>query len=141
MPRRLNAALVSLTATSLAIAGCGSSDSYENKPRPPAPIVITASIQKDKVSVSPRSFGAGPVSLIIVNQTEAAQQVTFESKGGTGGFTQETGPINPRDTATLRADVPTGAAVVMVGGAGGIQAAQVQVGTRRGTAQNQLLQP
>ena len=132
---------LAIVAAGALLAGCGSSTSYQNKPRPPAPIVITASIQKDKVSVSPRRFGAGPVSLIIVNQTEAAQQVTFESKGGGGGFTQQTGPINPRDTATLRADVPSGDAVVRVGGAGGIQAAQVRVGSRRESAQNQLLQP
>jgi hypothetical protein len=124
----------------LVVAGCGSGDRYANEPRPPAPIVITASIGKDKVSVSPKRFGAGPVSLVITNQTSAAQKVTFESAGGQGGFTQATGPINPSDTATLKADVPQGAAVVKVGGPT-IQPARINVGPERPSAQNELLQP
>jgi hypothetical protein len=120
----------------LGVAGCGDSNRYANDPRPPAPIVITASISKDKVSVSPDRFGAGPVSLVITNQTEAAQQVTFQSRGGK----QQTGPINPSDTATLKADVPEGDAVVKVGGAG-ISPARIAVGPQRKSAQNELLQP
>jgi hypothetical protein len=120
----------------LGVAGCGDNDRYANDPRPPAPIVITASISQDKVSVSPDRFGAGPISLVITNQTEAAQQVTFESGGGR----QQTGPINPSDTATLKADVPQGDAVVKVGGAG-ISPARIAVGPERKSAQNELLQP
>ena len=137
----MRSGLGAMLAAAAALAGCGSDDDYANKPRPPSPIVITATILKDKVAVSPRAFGAGPVQLIVANQTEAAQRVTFESKGGSGGFTQASGPINPRDTATLRADVPSGAAVVSVGGASGIKNAEVNVGTRRPSAQDQLLQP
>jgi hypothetical protein len=127
-------------ATVLALAGCGSSGRYRNDPRPPAPIVITAAIGKDRVSVSPRRFGAGPVSLVITNQTAAAQQVTFSSSGGQAGFTQQTGPINPSDTATLKADVPQGAAVVKVTG-NAIRPARINVGPQRPSAQNDLLQP
>ena len=95
------------------------------------------------VSVSPRSFGAGPISLVVTNQTNTAQRITLESadKAGSGpGLRQETAPISPRDTATLKADVKPGRYTVHVGG-GGIAAARLQVGSQRASAQNDLLQP
>jgi hypothetical protein len=131
------AAFAALTA---AATGCGKKDDYANKPRPAALIVVTASIGKDRVSVSPRRFGAGPVDLIITNQTSSAQQVTFASSRGGATFSQQTGPINPRDTATLKADVPEGGAVVRVESET-IRPATLRVGAQRPSAQNELLQP
>lgn len=140
MLRRLRTS-AALTATALLLGACGGDDEdYANDPRPPAPIVVTASIDSERVSVSPSEFGAGPVSLIITNQTDSAQEVTFESAGSDAGFTQQTAPINPRDTATLKADVPEGGAVVKVSG-DGIRQARVTVGAARPSAQNDLLQP
>ncbi len=130
-------------AAVVVLAGCGGSSDYKNDPRPPAPIVLTASIDDQRVSVSPRSFGAGPISLVVTNQTSTAQRVTLESadKAGSGpGLKQETAPISPRDTATLKADVKPGRYTVHVGG-DGISAARLQVGAQRASAQNDLLQP
>lgn len=124
----------------LLAAGCGGDTSYSNQRRPPAPIVITASINKDQVAVSPRRFGAGPVDLVITNQTDAAQQITFETAGGDAGFTQQTGPINPKDTATLKADLEPGRVTVRVQG-DGVAAARLTVGPKRASAQDDLLQP
>ena len=127
-------------AVVLFAAGCGESESYSNDPRPPSPILLTASISKNAVSVSPTSFGAGPVSLVITNQTDAAQEITFKTAGGDAGFSQQTGPINPGDTATLKATVPKGQATVRVQ-SDGIRPADLKVGTERESAQNELLQP
>lgn len=124
----------------LAFSGCGDAETRASAERPPAPINIGAAITNDAVIISPRRFGAGPVNLIIANQTQAAQQITFASAGRGGGFIQRTGPINPSGTATLRANVPTGVAVVKVAG-NGIKAATVRVGRPRPSAQNDLLQP
>jgi len=115
-------------------------ESYSNDPRPPSAITRTASINADEVSVSPPRFGAGPISLVIANETSAAQGITFETSGGTAGFTQTTGPINPGDTATLKADVPPGRVIVKVHG-NGIDPARLTVGPRRASAQSELLQP
>lgn len=134
------AAAVACGFATLAVAGCGDSDEYENRPRPASPIVVTAYISDEGVSVSPRAFGAGPVNLVITNQSRSAQQVTFESAGSAAGFTQSTGPINPRDTATLKADIPEGEATVKVETAS-IKAAAIKVGAPRESAQNDLLQP
>ena len=142
---RRTAALAPLTVAGvLALGGCGSSSAdYKNDPRPASPIVITGYIDDQRVSVSPRSLGAGPISLIVTNQTGAAQRVTLESAGpaGTGpGLKQVTAPISPQDTATLKAEVKPGRYTVHVGG-DAIRAARLRVGRERASAQNDLLQP
>jgi hypothetical protein len=145
MQMRRTAALASLAvAAGLAVGGCGSSSAdYKNDPRPPAPIVVTGYVDDQRVSVSPRSMGAGPISLIVTNQTSTAQRVTLESANATGtgpGVKQVTAPISPRDTATLKVDVKPGSYTVHVAG-DAIRAARLQVGPERASAQNDLLQP
>jgi hypothetical protein len=145
MQMRRTAALAPLAvAGALALGGCGSSSAdYKNDPRPPGPIVITGYVDDQRVSVSPRSMGAGPISLIVTNQTGTAQRVTLESADATGsgpGLKQVTAPISPRDTATLKADVKPGRYTVHVAG-GAIRAARLEVGPERASAQNDLLQP
>jgi hypothetical protein len=130
-------------AAGVLLAACGGSANYNNDPRPPSPIVVTASVNDQRVSVSPRTFGAGPISLIVTNLTGAAQRVTLESnfRPGRGpGLRQETAPISPRDTATLSADVGPGRYLVHVRG-DAISAARLRVGASRPSAQNDLLQP
>ncbi len=131
------AALVAGVAA-IALAGCGDDEDYKNDPRPPRPIVLTASISEDGINVSPARFGAGPVSLIITNLTRAPQEVTVESEAGRPE--QSTSPINPGDAATIKADLPEGSATVRVG-AGGIKAAVVKVGPQRKSSQDELLLP
>lgn len=142
---RRTAALAPLAVTgALVLGGCGSNSAdYKNDPRPPGPIVVTGFISDQRVSVSPRIFGAGPISLIVTNQTGASQRVTLESAGaaGTGpGIKQVTAPINPQDTATLKVEVKPGSYSVHVAG-DAIRAARLRVGPERQSAQNDLLQP
>jgi hypothetical protein len=136
-----------MTATGLVLlaAGCGGGDDsdYANEPRPPAPIVVSASIGSDRVSVSPRSFGAGPITLIVTNQTGTSREVTLETDeigGSSPGIEQNSGPINPGDTASLKADLKRGTYKVAVDGRN-IEAARLNVGAERESAQNELLQP
>ena len=140
------AAVAALGVTVALVAGCGGggSSDYKNKPRPASPIVITASVSDKGVSVSPRRFGAGPVRMIVTNQTSAAQKVTLETDSGPAssapGIKQQTAPISPQDTATLQLDVKPGRYSVHVDG-GSIRAATLRVGKERASAQNDLLQP
>lgn len=125
----------------IALSGCGSEGSYKNEPRPPKTIVIAAAILPDKVSVSPAEFGAGPISLTIANQTDASQRISIVKRvNGQPQANEQTGPINPHDTATLKADVDEGEYTIQVEGQG-ISPAQVTVGAPRESAQNELLQP
>jgi len=130
----------------LALASCGSDDSERtNAERPPVPIVISASINDEAVSVSPKSFGAGPITLVISNQSTSSQQVTLETADDPGGSSPgvkaiETGPINPRETASVKGEVKPGTYALKVG-ADGVRAARIAVGKQRQSAQNELLQP
>lgn len=137
---RSTATVITLIASVL-IAGCGGGDDYANEPRPPAPINVTARIGEEDISVSPKSFGAGPIVLIISNQTDSEQELTFETDelGGSepGLAPQSTGPIRPDGTATIKVDVREGSYVL--GGEAG--EATVEVGEPRPSAQNELLQP
>jgi hypothetical protein len=123
----------------LAAVGCGSSGTYKNLPRPPAPINVSAEIGRNGVSVSPNRFGAGPIDLTITNQTGRTQRLVLVTNEG-AGLRAITAPIAPRDTADLKANLFSASYAVVVSG-GGLRAAVLHVGRKRPSAQNQLLQP
>jgi hypothetical protein len=127
----------------LLLAGCGGGSEYRNEARPATPIVVSASIGPDRVSVSPQRFGAGAVTLIVANQTPKAQELTLETDeigGENPGITQNSGPINPGDTASLKADLARGTYSVAVDDRA-IAGARLRVGRERASSQNDLLQP
>ena len=104
---------------------------------------MTAAITDSKISVSPKRFGAGPIVLIISNQSSSAQEVTFETEelgASKPGRKFSTTPINPRGTATLKVDVRQGDWTLGTKQSQ-IRAAAVSVGKLRKSAQDQLLQP
>jgi hypothetical protein len=114
---------------------------YENRPRPPAPINVAAYISGDRVSVSPTSFGAGPIVVVVTNQSSDSQEATFEGEGeGSGSVQQSTGPINPGDTGELKVFVDPGSYTLRTS-EGGVAPATVTVGAQRESAQNKVLQP
>jgi hypothetical protein len=145
-PRQAAAAACALSVVAAGLTACGSDNhKYANAERPPSAIVVSASIDDKGVEVSPKRFGAGPITLVISNQSTASQQVTLETEdqpGGSGPGEKaiETGPINPRETASVKGDVKQGTYTLHVG-ADGIHAAKVVVGKQRASAQNDLLGP
>jgi hypothetical protein len=138
MSNRRAPALVAMAVAGL-LAGCGSSKSYPNLPRPPALLNVSAAINSDRVVVSPRALGAGPVQLTFANLTAVAQQVTVASDQP-GVLQEQTGPINPGNTAALKANLEPGSYSVTVAGST-ILPAKIAVGPRRESSQNQLQQP
>lgn len=142
--KRLRSAATAAVACVVALAGAGcGEDDFANQPRPPSPIVVSATISDGRVSVSPATFGAGPVTLIVTNQTEATQQITLDAQDSVNASNeveQQTGPINPRDTASVKVDLAQGAYSLSVGSES-IEPARVQVGAKRESAQDKLLQP
>ena len=144
-PRQAAVAACAITAA-FVLASCGDEHkASDNTERPPTPIVVSASIDDKGVAVSPRKFGAGPITLIISNQSSASQRVTLETNdepgdSGPGQKAIETGPINPRETASVKGQVAEGTYALRVGG-DGVKAATITVGRERPSAQNELLQP
>ena len=147
MRRTPRAAVASACAlAALAAAGCGSSGhgSYKNTAEPPVPVIVSASIDDQTVQISPRHLGAGPITLVITNQSSTSQQVTLETAdtpgSGPGEKAVQTGPISPRETASIQAVVRRGTYDLHVRG-NDVHAARLVVGKPRPSAQNDLLTP
>jgi hypothetical protein len=122
------------------IAGCGDDNTYTNRLRPPEQLVVSAYIAPSGVSISPNGFGAGPITIVITNQTERPQQFTVETAGPKAGIKQTTGPINPTDTADMKITVLKGRYRVAASGKG-IKPTALVVGSHRPSSQNDLGQP
>ena len=119
------AALVAVTS----MAGCGGGEDFANKPRPAVTLQLSGVITADKMVVQPSKIEAGPIVLLISNQTDASHSVTLE---GEGVDPEEVGPINPLDTATIQKDLPEGDyELSIVPNEDGIKAAELEVAGQR----------
>jgi hypothetical protein len=134
------------TACALALAGlvglpaCGEEDDHANRERPAPSVNVTAAIIGGRINVSPDSFGAGPIRLVVTNQTESPQEVTFETGGDDPGITQSSGPIIPSGVTTMEVQADEGEYSITAED-GAIRPASVKVGAPRASAQDLLLQP
>ena len=138
MGNRKALALAATGAVTL-LAGCGSGAHYANAPRPAELLNLTAAIANGKVVVSPIRFGAGPISFTVANETRSSQQMTIASSDGSNTLLQ-TGPINPGNTASVKANIVPGTYSVSTQDST-IQAATILVGPQRPSTQNTLLEP
>lgn len=133
-----------LALAALVISGCGSSSSYRNDPRPPAPINVSVSITERGVRVSPARVGGGPAVLLIANEDVRSHDLVLTplSAGASGCVPAgvSSGIINPQGTARVPVALVEGTCAVGVRD-GGTRATRLTVGRRRPSAQNQLLQP
>lgn len=131
-------------AGGLFLSACGEQEKdYANNPRPPTPINVSAYISPERVSVSPSSIGAGPIVVVVTNQSRTSQQATFEDEGASSPDShvqQTTGPINPGDTGELKVLVRRGTYTLRTS-SDSIAPATVVVGEERESAQNKVLQP
>ena len=133
----------------LAIAGlvwlpaCGGQEDHVNRERPAASVNVTAAIIDGRILVSPRRIGAGPLRLIVTNQTRTAQAVTLatdEVGGDNAGQTATAARIDPSATGTLELDARPGEYAVSTAD-DAIERATVRIGAPRPSAQNELAQP
>jgi hypothetical protein len=128
-------------AVGLVLSSCGSEEPRKRGDRPPTPIVVNAAILDERLAVSPAEFGAGPIRLVVTNQTRASKELRLETAGPESGLRQRTGPINPSDTASLQADLPEGSYTMTVGEGDDETSATLAVGPERPNSDNDLLQP
>ena len=124
------------------LAGCGKQE-FENTPRPAVPMQLSGVITQREVEVSPRRVGAGPVIVIVSNQTEQSYTVTLEGEQ----LREMVGPINPGDTATIQATLPEGQYEVKAGSeravepSAQIRPAELVIAGVRPTSEDELLLP
>jgi hypothetical protein len=127
-----------------ALAACGGGEPRKNVNRPPAPVTLTAAVHDRFVQVSPKAVGAGPVNLVVSNQSRRAQVVVFETANVPGngkvGRRASTRRIPPQGTGRLSLDARQGDYMVHVGDRT-VRVARVKIGPRRASSQDQLLLP
>lgn len=126
-------------------AGCGSSDSeYANADRPPAPISISIAVVGDRVALAPDRVGAGPVVLLIANESGRSRDVTLAAAGDAGrscvADEASSGPIDTQGAARITLPLVEGTCEVGVAD-GTLRPARLIVGPERESAQQDLLQP
>ncbi len=131
-----SATLAALAATTaLSLSACGSDD-FENEPRPPIPIELTAAIDDRRVSVSPSELGAGTVVITISNQTADPTSLVLE-----GPTDAESGEIVPGGTGSIKTTLEEGEYEAAAGVESDIKATSVTVGPERESSKDDLLQP
>jgi hypothetical protein len=129
----------------VAAAGCGSSsDGYDNASRPPAPISVSIAIIGEHIGIAPARVGAGPVVLLIANQSNRSRDVTLSAPDGSDNSCVDSdassGPINPQGVARIQLPLVEGTCEVGVTD-GTLAPARLTVGPERASAQQDLLQP
>ena len=75
-----------------AIGGCGGGGDFKDKPRPAIPIQLSSVVTDKAVSVEPSKVGAGPVTIVVSNQSTRSHTVTLQ--GGPHNTVEQVGPIN-----------------------------------------------
>lgn len=131
---RITPLLISVV-TLTAPAGCGKD--FENEPRDPVAVELTGVIKPEKVTVSPDRVGAGPVLIIISNQTDEAHTVTLAG----ASVEERIGPVVPGDRATIQKTLAPGNYKVRAGASGEISPDSLTVGPERRNSNDQLLLP
>jgi hypothetical protein len=129
-----------------ALAGCGSSSHFADKPHPPTPINLTVYVNDARVSVSPSSVGAGPVIFVITNQASRAVQLTVRPAAG-GASLATTAPINPQATSSISVNFRPGTYTLGTSpntttlSSAAISSASLHIGRSRANGNSALLQP
>jgi hypothetical protein len=133
-------ACIALAIAAAVIAGCGDDD-FKNEARAPVRLALTGVIKDDKVTVSPAKVGAGPVQITISNQTDSERTITLEGES----ITEQQGPVQPGDTATIQKTLEPGSYEVRAGSEKAvrkeIQPAVLEIGKKRKNSNNELLLP
>ena len=130
-------AVLGLLLLVLTAVGCGGGSQRKSTLRVPSPINISVQIGQDRVTASPKRFGAGPIKVLASNQSTAAQRLTLDGPR----VRRSVGPIPPAETGSINVTVQPGEYSLSADGAGGLTPAKLTVGPKRPSAQNELLIP
>jgi hypothetical protein len=138
-----------LALGALVLSACGSAGGQSaSLPRPPNPVNLTVFVNDSRVSVSPQTVGAGPITFIVTNQASRAESLAISRGGST---LASTAPINPQGTTQVSVDFKPGRYTISTGPRGrndaqlskqsSIRPASIHIGRERESSGNDLLQP
>jgi hypothetical protein len=133
--------LATVATAAIIAAGCGEDD-FENEPRPPVRLELSAVVQTDRVTVSPsRNLGAGPFEIILSNQTDDPHTVTLEGES----VRERAGSVEPGGTLTIRRTLAPGSYELRAGSEQAvrreIEPAVIDIGAERENSNSDLLLP
>ena len=131
---RLAALAVVASLAALAGAGCGASSNPQD-PRPAPQLEVSASVNPDKVQITPDKFGAGVVNFTVANLS--GSPITFSVNGPQKASTVQ---IQPGAPDYLKMNLKEGTYQATVGNSK-IKPATIKVGPKRPNSDNQLLLP
>jgi hypothetical protein len=134
-------ALATFAAAAVLAAGCGDED-FENGPRAPVRMDLSAVITDKDVTVSPsRNLGAGPFAIVVSNQTDDPHTVTLEGET----VIDRAGSVEPGDTITIQRTLEPGSYELKAGSEQAvrreIEAAVIDIGAERADSNSDLLLP
>jgi hypothetical protein len=129
---------VAALAAAFVLSACGEDD-FENNPRPPSPIELTALISDRQVKVSPSkaaAVGAGLANFTISNQSADPAALVLE-----GPTDEASSEIAPGGTGSMKIALEEGDYVVSAGEDAKVRESALEVGPERESSQNELLLP
>ena len=124
-------------ALALTAAGCGGSGHFEADTEPPAPVNLSVLIGNSRVQLSPARIGAGPVLLLVTNQSPRSETLTVHQPRV--GEVASTGPITPQSTAQLQVNFTVPGFYALV--ADRVAPAKLRIEPPRRGGDGALLQP
>ena len=126
----------------LGLVACGGGSDFKDRARPPVPLQLNGVITASRVTVSPNRVGAGPVVIIVSNQTRISHTLTLD---GGNIAPVRVGPINPLDTGQIQQTLQPGQYTVKAGSAEAvtreIAPAHLIIGKARPTSNDQVELP
>jgi hypothetical protein len=137
--RHRTAAIACCAAATITVVGCGGDDDFANDPRPPAPILVTAKVDDQKVVISPKEFGAGLVTFAISNQSDDPVSLTLV--GPAPEDNEASTEIPPAGVDEFKAEMAEGDYEINGGERSDAKPAQIAVGPERESSKDQLLLP
>jgi hypothetical protein len=136
-------AILLVGGASLALAaGCGDED-FANDPRPPTAVELSGVIKDEGITISPRREGAGPIRILIANQTDRSHTITLEGDD----IVERVGPVQPGDVAPIQKTLDSGTYEIRAGSPRAVDIedqippATLTIGPERDSSDTELLLP
>jgi hypothetical protein len=105
-------ALASGVTVAALLAGCGGGKDFADQQRPAVPLTLSGVITNTGVNVSPNRLGAGPVVILVSNQTQAPHTLTLD---GANIAPVQSASISPADTGRIQTTLAPGSYTVKAG--------------------------
>lgn len=136
-PARLRVAALLVVGMSLAGAGCGRVSDKPNGTSPPETAQLSAAITDREVSIAPGRLGAGPVRIVVTNQSTSSTPLVLRKSSG-DSTARTRGTVAPGTAAVIQANLSPGRWTLS---ASNDRATILRIGAKRDSGDDALLLP